>query len=206
MLRSLYEYRKNKQTNKKFEMNEYDAVFFEDVKSANEFILNICKDKTVGIGDSHTLREMSIIEELKKESRELYSCTLDKSRENKLKSIMADVFILSANAVSEETGELVNIDSSCNRVAGSLYGPNEVIFVIGINKIEKDLTKAIYRARNVAAPMNSRVHEYNTPCVKTNKCEDCYTKDRICRATVIYHKRPKPMKTTIILINKNLGF
>ncbi len=191
---------------KRLELNEFDVVYCDDRNKVNEYVLNICKDKSVGVGDSHTLREIGLIDELQKNITNLYACPLDKTRENKLKSITADVFILSANAVSEETGELVNVDSSCNRVAGSLYGPNEVIFVIGTNKIEKNLSAALTRARNVAAPINSKIHNYNTPCVKTGKCEDCFTKDRICRATVIYHKRPKPMKTTIILLDEKLGF
>lgn len=191
---------------KRLAMNEFDAVYFEDKEKAKEFILNICQNKSVGVGDSHTIREIGLIEILQNNVKELYACPLDKSRENKLKSISADIFILSANAVSEETGELVNIDSSCNRVVGSLYGPGEVIFVIGTNKIAKNLPEAIYRARNIAAPTNAKIHNYNTPCVKTDKCEDCSTKDRICRATVIYHKRPKSMKTTIVLLDEELGF
>lgn len=190
----------------KFKSNEFDSLYFEDIDKANDYISTICKGKIVGIGDSHTILEIGLIDKLKKISKRLYACQLDKSKKNKLKSISSDVFILSANAVSEETGELVNVDSSCNRIAGSLYGPKEVIFVIGTNKIVNNLNDAIYRARNITAPMNAKIHEYSTPCVKTNKCEDCNAKDRICRATVIYHKRPKPMKVTIVLIDKELGF
>ena len=63
----------------------------------------------------------------------------------------AQIYITSANGVSE-TGELVNIDGTGNRVAQTLYGPEKVYFVVGKNKIEKDLSSALSRARNVAAP------------------------------------------------------
>jgi L-lactate utilization protein LutC len=163
----------------KLKLNEFNAFYFEDKNKAVDFISNICSGKTVGIGDSHTIKEMGLIEKLETITKKLSACQLDKSRKNKLKSISSDVFILSANAISEETGELVNIDSSCNRISGSLYGPKEVIFVIGTNKIANNLSEAIYRARNIAAPLNAKAHNYNTPCAKTGKCENCYTKDRI---------------------------
>ena len=129
-----------------------------------------------------------------------------RSISNKINSMITDIFILSANAVSFETGEMVNIDSSCNRVAPSLYGPNHVIFLIGKNKIEKDLESAIKRIKNYVAPKNSKAHNYETPCAYTGLCSNCSSKDRICRATVIYHKRPKQTPTTIILVNEELGW
>ena len=43
-------------------------------------------------------------------------------------------------------GEMVNIDGTGNRVAASLFGSQEVFFVLGINKITPDLASAIYRA------------------------------------------------------------
>jgi len=54
-----------------------------------------------------------------------------------------------------ETGELVNIDGTGNRVTGSLFGHEKVYFIISTNKIEPTLEKAIWRARNVAAPKNA---------------------------------------------------
>lgn len=191
---------------KKLKLNEYDVEVFDDIYSANEYIASLCIGKIVGLGDSHTIRDMGLFEVLQKQNNNLTTCFSDKSKENKLKTIASDIFLLSANAIAEDTGEMVNVDSSCNRVAGSLYGPPEVIFIIGKNKIEPNLSAAISRARNIAAPLNAKAHNYTTPCVKTGKCENCFHPQRICRATVIYHKRPKPMKVTVVLINKDLGF
>ena len=190
----------------KMRINEYE-VFVEDNKEdAKKRILDICKGKTIGVGDSHTIYDLDVVDDIQKVGKKLYAMKLDKSRENKLKSIQAEVFILSANAVAEDTAEMVNIDSSCNRVVGSLYGPDHVVFVIGKNKVEKDLGSAIVRVKNYVAPINSKAHNYNTPCAFTGKCLNCLTKDRICRTTVIYHKRPKQTPTTIILVNENLGW
>jgi hypothetical protein len=174
-------------------------------KSINDKYNKLYESKTNSINKEIKSKQKDI-DELKENTKELYAMQLDKSRENKLKSLIVDVFLLSVNAVSFETGEMVNIDSSCNRVAPSMYGPNQVVFVIGKNKIEKDLASAIDRIKNYVAPKNAKEHNYNTPCVITGKCENCYTKDRICRSIVIYQKRPKATPTKIILVNEDLGW
>lgn len=190
----------------KMRKNEYEVIVCNTKEEAKQKILEMCKNKSVGIGDSHTIVDLNILDDLKSQNDKLYAMQLDKSRENKIKSMTTDIFILSANAVSFETGEIVNMDSSCNRVAPSLYGPNEVLFVIGKNKIEKDLESAIKRVKNYVAPKNSKEHNYNTPCAYTGVCSNCFSKDRICRITVIYHKKPKKTPTTIILVNEDLGW
>ena len=190
----------------KMRQNEYNVLVCETKEQARDIIVDMCKNKSVGIGDSHTISDLGVINILKEQNEMLYAMQLDKSKENKVRSLTADIFILSANAVSFETGEMVNIDSSCNRVAPSLYGPNEVLFVIGKNKIEDNLENAVKRLKNYVAPKNSKSHDYSTPCAFTGECSDCTSKDRICRATVIYHKRPKQTPTTIILVNEELGW
>jgi L-lactate utilization protein LutB len=187
-------------------LNEWNVWVCHDKNDATDYVAELCKGKVIGLGDSHTISDIGLLDRLQQNGETIFACQLDKSRENKLKTLNSEIFILSANAISEETGEMVNVDSSCNRVAASLYGPSEVVFIVGTNKIVKNLEHAIYRARNIAAPANAKIHNYNTPCVVTGKCEDCLSKDRICRATVIYHKRPKPMKGTVVLINDSLGY
>lgn len=53
------------------------------------------------------------------------------------------------------TEELINIDGTGNHVAGLLFGHGKVYFVIEKNKIEPTLEKALWRARNNAAPPNA---------------------------------------------------
>lgn len=83
-----------------------------------------------------------------------------------------DIYLTSANALSE-SGEAVNIDGTCNRVAGTLYGPKQCMFVCGINKLCPDLASAVERARNVAAPKNAQRLGTRTPCAADGKCHDC---------------------------------
>ncbi len=62
-----------------------------------------------------------------------------------------DIYLCSANGLSEN-GEIVNIDGTCNRVAGTLFGPKRCIFVCGINKLCPDLESAIDRAEKRRRP------------------------------------------------------
>ena len=74
------------------------------------------------------------------------------------------VYILSANAAAE-TGQIINIDGSGNRLSESLFGPKRVYYVIGKNKIAPDLSSAMDRARNIACPKNAARFNKKTPCV-----------------------------------------
>jgi hypothetical protein len=109
------------------------------------------------------------------------------------------------NAMAE-TGELVNIDGTGNRVAGSLFGHEKVYFVAGINKVCPTLEEARFRARNVAAPANAARHGYRTPCaVRADHCYDCASPDRICCGEMIYHRKMRFIDMEVVLIGEKLG-
>ena len=102
---------------------------------------------------------------------------------------------------------MVNIDGHGNRVAMSLHGHEKVIFVIGRNKIADTLEEAVYRARNIAGPINAARHGMKTPCAaKKDRCYDCASPDRICNAIVVYLRPMMDMEAEVILINEDLGF
>ena len=119
---------------------------------------------------------------------------------------VADVYISSVNAAAQ-TGELINIDGTCNRVSAIMYGHKKVYLIIGKNKIEEDYEKALWRARNVAAPLNAKRLERKTPCAKNaDKCYDCNSIERICRGLSVLYKKPSCCEFEVVLINENLGY
>ena len=92
----------------------------------------------------------------------------DKTEDKRKAALMAydcDVFIASANAMTED-GVLVNIDGNANRVSAIAFGPRKVIFIVGMNKVTKDVDAAMKRARNEAAPINAQRFGLDTPCAK----------------------------------------
>ena len=118
-----------------------------------------------------------------------------------------DVYISSVNGLAE-TGELINIDGTGNRVASTLFGHQRVYFVVGRNKIAPDYDAALWRARNIASPKNAQRIGVQTPCAaKGDKCYDCKSPQRICRGLVVLWEKPKSIETMeVILIDEDLGY
>ena len=117
----------------------------------------------------------------------------------------ADVFLMSANAMTED-GILVNIDGNANRVSALAQGPRKVIVIAGMNKICDDVDGAMKRARNVAAPINAQRFGLNTPCAKTGSCMNCKSPDTICCQFLITRYSKHPGRIHVILVDDFLGF
>lgn len=130
--------------------------------------------------------------------------TMD-AREALLAAYDADVFIASANAITED-GVLVNIDGNANRVSCIAQGPRKVVFIVGMNKVCSDVDGAMKRARSVAAPMNAMRFNLNTPCHKTGACGNCKVEDTICCQFLITRYSKHPGRIHVILVNEDLGF
>jgi len=120
-------------------------------------------------------------------------------------ALLCDLFITSTNAVTE-TGVLVNLDGTGNRVASLTFGPKKVIVLAGRNKLCSDEFAAMERIRDLAAPVNAARLSKKTPCVATHRCEDCPSPERICNTWTITVKSAPKERTTVILINEDLGF
>ena len=193
--------------------NKFVGHYFETGAEAISYLRGRIQNKRVAIGDSHTLLELKVHDVLAQVNDDITDIQRPLSgesfRDTALRTMGRDVFLTSVNALAQ-TGEMVNIDGTGNRVAASLFGSQEVFFVLGINKITPDLASAIYRARNVAAPLNSKKNKKSSlnPCATLEeKCYDCGSPDRICNALTIYYKKMRNMQTMeVIIINESLGF
>jgi len=129
----------------------------------------------------------------------------DDKREAMLKAYDADVFLASANAITED-GVLVNIDGNANRVSAIAQGPKKVVLIVGMNKVCDDIDGAVKRARNVAAPINAQRFGLSTPCTKTGSCMNCKSPDTICCQFLITRYSRHPGRINVILVNESLGF
>lgn len=195
--------------------NNFTVHFAKTGETACGIILDmISKDDIVGIGDSATVRQIGILNELEKIgtmtlnpfSRKL---TTDPSKREMRYKISRDIFtsdvlITGANAVTVD-GKIVNMDAVGNRVAAMIFGPKRVIIVVGRNKIVENVEEALHRIRHVIAPCHAKTKEFGTPCVHTGICSDCSSKSRICNVTTIMEKRPWQTDTAILLIDDDLG-
>jgi len=184
--------------------------YFETSDAAKEAILTwIPTDATVGIGNSRTVKDLDLSATLSDKGHIVYDkTTVQTDRGKKLlkkKALMTDWYITGTNALSK-SGHLVNIDHSGSRVAAMLYGPDNVIIVIGVNKIEETLDDALNRARNEAAPRNALRAGSESPCIEAGKCVECEGTHRICNAFVTVSGQADADRMRVVIINEALGF
>jgi hypothetical protein len=209
-----YEKKTVNNTIESLKKNGFTSYYVTDKKEAIEKILGIIPDDAlVGLGGSVTLREMNLPMLLKDRGNQVADHWKAReeggSSEDVLKirrqHINSDIFLTSTNAVTE-TGILVNIDGGGQRVAATIFGPKHVVVVAGINKIVRDLEEAIWRAKNIAGPINAKRLNRKTPCVVTGLCEDCESAERICNVMTIMHRKPSVTSVTVILVGEKLGY
>lgn len=191
---------------KNFESHGFTTSFFNTKEEAAAYLNGQLHGKKIAFGGSITVKEMGL-DKLLADENEVIWHWLVPGRETLMDARTADIYLTSANGISE-TGELVNIDGTGNRVAQTLYGPEKTYFLIGNNKIREDLAGAIDRARNIAAPKNAMRFQVDTPCVANggDRCYDCNSPDRICHATVILNRPCKGMEVELLFIDEELGF
>ena len=189
---------------KNFENHGFKTIFVDIKEEAVTYLKKTITNTVVGIGGSMTATELDLYKELRDDNTVIWHY-VSKGEDTRFATSHSTVYILSANGVSE-TGELVNIDGSGNRLAYSTFGPEKVIYIVGKNKIVPTLTDAIYRAKNVASPLNAKRLNRNTPCaIDADRCYDCNSEERICRATLII-ERPTVRNTEILFVNEDLGY
>ncbi len=186
--------------------NGFQVKLFNSIVEAKEELLSqIITEESVGIGGSITVQEMDVYEELKARGNDIYWHWRKDVENAIIKAINADTYITSTNAITMD-GKLVNMDGNGNRVASMIFGHKNVYIIVGKNKICKDYDEARERIRNIAAPMNAKRLNLNTPCVHTGKCMDCNSPQRICKAEVVLHRNPGSTQIHIYLIDEEIGY
>ncbi|MEG2176358.1 MAG: lactate utilization protein [Oscillibacter sp.] len=180
----------------------FTAVIFDRGAEAAAYLDGKIDGKTVGFGGSMTLKTLGLYDRLSGHNQVAWHWEGGTHAE----AAAAQVYLSSANALAE-SGELINIDGAGNRVASTLFGHEKVYFVVGKNKIAPSYEEALWRARNIAAPQNAKRLGKNTPCaIKGDRCYDCKSPERICRALTVLWEPMMGMETEIVLINEDLGF
>ncbi|APH13519.1 hypothetical protein NPD5_679 [Clostridium sporogenes] len=164
----------------------------------------------VGVGDSMTLFEAGVIDFLRSGNFNFLDkyqdrLTSDEKREIYINNFSTDTFICSTNAITE-SGELYNIDGNGSRVAPMIYGPKQVILIVGINKIVKNIEEAENRVRSYAAPIDAKRLNKDTPCTKLGYCVDCKSPNRICNDFVVIRGQFIKGRIKVLILGENLGY
>ena len=184
----------------------YCATAEEAVKKVSELIAD---GSSVTWGGTMTVRDLGIPQYLKdRGTLEVLDRDMAETPEEKqaiyLKAFSADVYLSSANAISED-GVIVNIDGNGNRVAAITWGPKKVIFVIGLNKVAQNVEAALARARSTASPINAARFDINTPCHTDGVCHNCNSPECICNYVHFLRNSPQG-RHVVVLVGETLGY
>lgn len=191
--------------------------FVKSCKEARELMLNLIpREAIVGLGDSSTIRQIGIIQSLRKRGTRVIN-PFDPRKKIKddathlqfvfkpvIEATICDVYLTGTNAITQD-GRLLNVDRVGNRVAGMFWGHPQVILVVGKNKIVRDLNEAFRRVKNVIAPEQLKRTGARSPCTITGRCLDCIGRNRSCAVTTIIEGKPLLTEINVIVVNEDLG-
>jgi L-lactate utilization protein LutB len=196
------------------EANNFEVFLAANRDEAKRIVLEEIVPKTgaksCSWGGSMTITVAGIYEALKSSQTMKIIDTFDRNLpaeevlERRRQSLLVDLFITGTNAVTE-TGQLVNLDMIGNRIGGITFGPKQVVILVGRNKVVADLEEAMYRIKNYTAPANAMRLDRKTPCIKTSRCEECNSPERICNTWTITEKSWPRGRVKVVLINEDLG-
>lgn len=192
------------------ERRHFNAFYCKTSEEAVRKVLEIIPHgSSVTWGGSMTIRDMGLTKALHENDYTVYdrdeAATRDEAAGIYLKAFSCDYYLSSVNAISED-GVIVNIDGNGNRVAAITWGPKNVIFVAGINKVAQDVTAALSRARGTASPVNAARFDISTPCLKDGTCHNCNSPECICNY-IHFMRNSHPVKRhTVILVGEDLGY
>ena len=184
----------------------YAVQCFATAQEAADYLNGAIDGVSVAFGGSVTLDQMGLFERLSSHNHAMWHWREGTAEDPRKEGLTADVYVTSVNGMDED-GDLINIDGAGNRVAASLFGHKKLYFVVGRNKLAPTYDEALWRARNIAAPKNAQRLQRKTPCaVKGDKCYDCKSPERICRALVVLWEPMMGMEAEVVLVDEDLGY
>lgn len=190
---------------KTLEAAGFTVQWFPTAQAAKEALVARFAGKTIGMGGSVTLRDLGLYEALSQRGT-VYWHWQQPGPETLAQAAQAQVYLTSVNALAE-TGQLVNIDGTGNRISAAAGAHETVCYLVGRNKIAPTFQQALWRARNIAAPMNAKRLEKKTPCVQTGRCMNCSSPERICRGLVVLWEKPFAIEEMeVVIVNQSLGY
>ena len=208
-------------TMERLQANNMAAYYVETKEEVVPLLKTLMKEgETVTHGGSVTQGECVVIDMLNSGDYNYIARSKAKTPEEiqevYRKAYFADTYLASANAVTEG-GLLYNVDGNSNRVSAILFGPKQVIFICGYNKIVKDLDEAVTRLKTVAAPKNTKRLNCDTYCAKEGEClatgadasymcDGCKSDGRICCNYVVSARQRHKDRLKVIFVGEELGY
>ena len=211
-----------KRTRRALEANGFRTEYLENRSKVNEYLASVMEaGSSCAVGGSVSLFECDVFSLLRSGRYEFYDRYEDgvDIKEIYRKSFSVDYYLASANAITEN-GELIFIDGRGNRVAAIAYGPDNVILIVSVNKICKNIKEAWLRCKKVACPKNVKRLNIDAYCAANGECRSCQfseddlfldssrgCKNTICSDTLIISRQTSQKdRITVVLVNDDIGY
>lgn len=179
------------------------GTFVNTKKEALETIFNIIpKDSEIATASSESLREIGFLDVLKqkkhnwKNVKDNLFAEVDhlKREELRRESILADYNIQSCHAITEN-GQLVIASGMGNQISAIAYASKNIVFVVGAQKIVKNLDEAF-----------ERIHNYILPLENERMKKIGFKKGTTLGKILIFEKEIREREVHVIIVNENIGF
>ena len=147
----------------------------EALKQALEII---GEGSTVAMGGCQSANEIGLIQALNEGNYHYIDRAKMEPRESLLAAYDADVFLSSANAMTND-GIIVNIDGNSNRVSCIAQGPHKVIFIVGMNKVCSDHTLLLTDiSENTLNQLSSHISRIKRDLSLYDRCNIIHKRNR----------------------------
>ncbi|PHR68838.1 MAG: hypothetical protein COA66_15990 [Arcobacter sp.] len=162
---------------------------------------------SVGLGGSTSVKDIGLLDDLiKRDDITLFNqyevgISMEENFHRRRNGMITDMFVTGTNALSRD-GKLINADGSGNRVAAMIFGPVNVLVIVGKNKIVDTKEDGFKRIMEVAAIKN--IDRMNNLAIK-NKKEPRHNLDNIANKFT-YIKADVKDRIILILVDEDLGY
>ncbi len=152
-------------------------------------------------GGSTTLEQIGFVELLKSGKHQwknlkdeiLSEKNSKKQAEFRRRSVTSDYFIGSVHAVAE-TGEVLAASASGSQLPSYAFSSNNLVWIVGTQKIVPDLETAFKRVREYCLPLEDK------------RMKDLGYGGSTIGKILLFEREIMPRKITLIFVNEKLGF
>lgn len=181
--------------------NNIDASFVQTKEEAKEKVLSLLPEGShVLSSTSVTLEEIGLKEEIENSNkivsvRKEYMVLNHEKDAEKIRVLRStpDVIIASVHAVTEK-GQIMIASNTGSQLAPYAYSAKKVIWVVGTQKIVKNLDNGF-----------KRIYEYVVP-LEEKHMQSLYGKGTNVSKLLIFNKEVIEGRVTLIFVNEVLGF
>lgn len=192
-----------KRTSEALKARGVQVEFLQNRQDALKRLLDLIPHGAeVMTGSSTTLQEIGFVDLLKsgnhpwKNLKEAIAKEKDPTKQMILrkKSITSEYFLGSVHAVSQ-AGEVITASNTGSQLPSYAYSSNNVVWVVGVQKIVLNLTEGLQRIREYCLPLED------------NRMKQTGLKGSAIGKILIFERETLPnRRITLIFVNEKLGF